>query len=152
MPEILRFPFWRGSGSQSSMPEIAEYVKHGAESITPTTLANVMKYLPLWKAEYAQINAPEHPHLVEQLLFLADVVEDVAEGAYKEFPYVALAESIFALTYAHKHLDIIPDNVPKLGRADDSSVVRAVLIRHTKALGQYASTQGVNFEKIAKQP
>ena len=133
------------------MPEIVEYVKHGAESITPTTLAKIMKHLPLWKAEYAQINAPEHPHLVEQLLFLTDVVEDVAEGAYKDLPYIALAESLFALSYAHRHLDIIPDNVPKLGRADDSSIVRAVLIRHHRAFAQYAASHNLNLDKITRQ-
>ena len=133
------------------MPEIAEYLKHGAESITPTTLAKVMKHLPLWKAEYAQIDSPDHPHLVEQLLFLTNVVEDVAEGAYKDLPYITLAESIFALSYAHRHLDIIPDDVPKLGRADDSSVVRAVLIRHHRALTQYAAIHGFNLDKITRQ-
>jgi len=66
------------------MSEIMEYVKHGASLITPSVMEKVLRKLPLWKAEFAQINAPHYPHLVNQLEFLADAVEDFAERAYKE--------------------------------------------------------------------
>ena len=49
-----------------------------------------LRQLPQWKLEFTQINAPLFPHLVDQLEFLADAVEDVLEGAYKELPYSAL--------------------------------------------------------------
>ena len=124
------------------MSEIASYVIHGAAQVTPAVLEKILRSLPMWKVEFAQINAPNFPHLVNQLEFLADVVEDVAEGAYKELPYTALASAVFALTYAHKKIDIIPDSVGVLGRADDSSVARAVLILHEKAFAAYAEAQG----------
>jgi uncharacterized membrane protein YkvA (DUF1232 family) len=47
-------------------------------------------------------------------------------------PYYAVAEAAFALIYAHKKSDIIPDFIPELGYGDDSSVVRSVLIRYEK--------------------
>jgi uncharacterized membrane protein YkvA (DUF1232 family) len=130
------------------MPEIAQYVQKNGEAVTPAVLAKIMKNLPLWKAEYAQISAPKQPHLVRQLLFLADAVEDFADGETKELPYVALAEAVFALLYAHKHIDIIPDSMPAMGRVDDSSIVRAVLIRHQKALGLYAASHGKSWSQI----
>src|SRR5881296_1856108 len=120
------------------MSEFADYVNHGASLITPRVVENVLRQLPLWKVEFTQINAPRYPHLVDQLEFLADAVEDFAEGAYKELPYVALAQAVFALTYAHKKIDVIPDLIPTLGRADDSSVVRVVLIQNEKVFGKYA--------------
>jgi uncharacterized membrane protein YkvA (DUF1232 family) len=134
------------------MSEIANFVLHGASQITPTVLEKVLRNLPLWKAEFAQINAPLYPHLVDQLEFLADAVEDAAEGAYKELPFHALAAAVFAITYAHRKTDIIPDTVPMLGHADDSSVARAVLILHEKALARYAEVQGFDFEKITSKP
>lgn len=134
------------------MSEIAAYVNHGASQITPATLEKVLRNLPLWKVEFAQINAPLFPHLVDQLEFLADVVEDVAEGAYKDLPYSALAAGVFALMYAHKKTDLIPDNVGPLGHADDSSVARAVLILHEKAFASYADTHGVDFDHITSNP
>lgn len=134
------------------MSEIASYVIHGAAQVTPATLEKVLRNLPLWKVEFAQINAPLFPHLIDQLEFLADAVEDVAEGAYKDLTYSALAAAVFALTYAHKKMDLIPDHVGPLGHADDSSVARAVLILHEKAFAAYAEKTGVEFDRISSKP
>ena len=84
------------------MSEIVNFVNHGAASITPAMLEKVLRQLPQWKLEFTQIYAPLFPHLVDQLEFLADAVEDTAEGAYKDLPYFAVAEAVFALVYAHK--------------------------------------------------
>jgi len=133
------------------MSEFAEFVNHGSSLVTPKVVENVLRQLPIWKVEFTQINAPRFPHLVDQLEFLADAVEDVAEGAYKDLPYYATAQAVFALTYAHKKVDVIPDLVPALGRSDDSSVVRAVLIQNEKAFGKYAETRGMDWAKITSQ-
>lgn len=134
------------------MPEIAKFVNSGAATITPALAEKVLRQLPQWKLEFTQISAPKFPHLVDQLEFLADAVEDVMEGAYKELPFVAVAQAVFALIYAHKKLGVIPDSLMDLGRADDSSVVRAALIQNEKAFAIYAGKQGVDWRKITSQP
>ncbi len=134
------------------MPEIVAYVNHNAGLVTPAIVDKIIRKLPLWKAEFTQINAPQFPHLVTQLEFLANAVEDFAEGAYKELPYCAFAAAVFALMYAHKKVDLIPDRTPNLGRADDSSVVRAVLIQHEKAFAAYAASQGTEWTRISSKP
>ena len=134
------------------MSEFVQYVNHGASLISPRIVETVVRHLPIWKVEFTQINAPQYPHLVDQLEFLADAVEDVAEGAYKDLPYFALAEAVFALTYAHKKMDLIPDIMPNLGRADDSSVVRAVLIQNERAFARYAEVMGISWNKITSNP
>jgi uncharacterized membrane protein YkvA (DUF1232 family) len=134
------------------MPEIAKFVNNGAASISPVIAENVVRQLPQWKLEFTQIRAPQFPHLVDQLEFLADAVEDVIEGAYKDLPYAAIAQAVFALLYAHKKMGIIPESVLELGRADDSSVVRAVLIQNETAFAVYAGKQGVDWKKITSQP
>jgi len=134
------------------MSEFVEFVNHGAALITPRVVENVVRQLPIWKIEFTQITAPKFPHLVDQLEFLADAVEDFAEGAYKDLPYYAVAQAVFALTYAHKKVDVIPDLLPSLGRADDSSVVRAVLIQNEKAFAKFAEIQGLNWSKITSRP
>src|SRR5882724_11605608 len=134
------------------MSEFVDYVNHGASLITPRVVETVLRQLPLWKVEFTQINAPKFPHLVDQLEFLADAVEDFAEGAYKELPYCAFAEAVFALIYAHKKVGIIPDFVLNFGHADDSSVVRAALIKNEKAFAIYAGSQGVEWSKITSNP
>ena len=134
------------------MSEIAKFVNHGAASITPAVAENVLRHLPQWKLEFTQISAPQFPHLVDQLEFLADAVEDATEGAYKELPYTALAQAVFALVYAHKKMGIIPEGILEMGGADNSSVVRAVLIQNEKAFAIYAGTQGISWQKITSQP
>ena len=133
------------------MSEIAKFLNHGAASITPALAEKVLRHLPQWKLEFTQISAPKFPHLVDQLEFLADAVEDAIEGAYKELPFVAVAQAVFALIYAHKKMGIIPESIMEMSRADDSSVVRAVLIQNEKAFAIYAGKQGVDWRKITSQ-
>src|SRR5271170_4655706 len=134
------------------MSEIVKFVNNGSSSITPAIAEKVLRQLPQWKLEFTQIRAPQFPHLVDQLEFLADAVEDAVEGAYKDLPFMAVAQAVFALIYAHKKMGIIPESVLELGRADDSSVVRAVLIQNEKAFAIYAGTQGVDWRQITSQP
>ena len=134
------------------MPEIANFVNHGAATITPAVAEKVFKQLPQWKLEFTQIYAPLFPHLVDQLEFLADAVEDTMEGAYKDLPYCAVAQAIYALLYAHKKVGIIPDSVLNLGRADDSSIVRAVLIQNEKPFAIYAAAQRLDWSKVTSAP
>ena len=134
------------------MPEIAKFVNNGATSITPGVAEKVLRQLPQWKLEFTQIHAPLFPHLVDQLEFLADAVEDAVEGAYKELPYNAISQAVFALIYAHKKGGVIPDSILSLGYADDSSVVRAVLIQNERAFAIYAGVQGLDWQRITSQP
>ena len=134
------------------MPEIAKFVNNGAASITPGVAEKMLRQLPQWKLEFTQIHAPLFPHLVDQLEFLANAVEDAVEGAYKELPYTAISQAVFALIYAHKKGGVIPDSVLSLGYADDSSVVRAVLIQNERAFAIYAGTQGTDWQRITSQP
>lgn len=134
------------------MPEIVEFVRRGAATVTPAVVEKMLRHLPQWKLEFTQIYEPLFPHLVDQLDFLANAVEDTAEGAYKELPYIAFAQSVFALLYSHKKVGIIPDSVLNLGRADDSSVVRAVLIQNEKAFAIYAAAQNMEWSKVTSQP
>jgi uncharacterized membrane protein YkvA (DUF1232 family) len=134
------------------MPEVAKFVHRGGAQITPKILKGVHKKLPMLKMEFAQINAPKSPHLVEQLEFLANVVEDFVDGADADLPLVTVASAAFALVYAHRQMDLIPDQNPEYGFADDSAVVRAVIIEHEKVLGDYATRHRLNWAKITAKP
>ena len=98
------------------------------------------------------INAEKTQNPTEYSRLLADAVEDAVEGAYKDLPYAAVAQAVFALLYTHKKTSIIPESLLELGRADDSSVVRAVLIQNEKAFAIYAGKQGFDWQRITSQP
>lgn len=120
--------------------------------IAPAAVEKVVRHLPHWKLEFSQINAPKFPHLVDQLEFLANAVEDAADGTYKDLPYYAVAQAAFALIYAHKKMGIIPDTVLDLGKADDSVVVRAVLIQNEKSFALYAASQDIEWATVTSKP
>ena len=134
------------------MAEIAAFAQRGASRVTPKIMHNLLHRLPMLKAEFTQIHAPKFPHLVEQLEFLADVVEDFAEGAYKDIPYAAAAAAAFAIIYTHRLLDIIPDFIAKVSFEDDSAVVRAVLIMFEKDFEKYAHAQHLDWKKVTVDP
>ncbi len=134
------------------MAEIAKFVDRGASMITPNILEGVHKKLPYLKLKFTEINDPGFPHLIDQLEFLADVIEDFAEGVEQDLPYVTAAAAAFALIYAHRQFDLIPDQIPDIGHSDDSAVVRAVLIEHEKVLAAYAARHKMSWETISLQP
>jgi|ERR1043166_6347099 uncharacterized membrane protein YkvA (DUF1232 family) len=134
------------------MGEITMFVHRGAGSITPQILRGIHRKLPYLKLEFAAIDDSKHPHLVDQLEFLADVVEDFAEGVADDLPYVTAASAAFAVVYAHRQYDLIPDWIPEFGHADDSAVVRAVLIEHEKILADYAAKHGMQWSAITVAP
>lgn len=134
------------------MAELADFVRHGASKVTPRDLQSIYKKLPVLKVSIAEIQAPQFPHLHEQLLFLANLIEDFVEKKAEDIPYVTLANAAFAILYTQRELDIIPDSVPNVGLADDSGVVRVVLIDHERVLAAYAEKTGSNWRKITVKP
>ena len=129
------------------MSDIADFVHHNAAKVSPKILHGIHHKLPQLKLEFAEIHAPQFPHLVDQLELLADVIEDYAEGADQEIPFFVIAEGCFALAYAHKQDDLIHSHVPDVGYADDSSVVRTVFIENEKVLADYCKRHGLDFAK-----
>ena len=130
------------------MSDIAEFVHQNAAKVSPKILQGIHQRLPQLKLEFAEIHAPKFPHLVDQLEVLADVVEDYAEGADQDIPFFVIAEACFALAYAHKQMHLIPDHLEDIGYADESSVVRTVLIENEKVLAEYCKRQGLDFAEI----
>src|SRR5271154_3724694 len=90
------------------MPETENLVHRGTAAITPNILKGVHKKLPFLKLKFTELDDPSFPHLTDQLEFLADVVEDFAEGVEEDLPYTTVAASVFALLYAHRQQDLVP--------------------------------------------
>lgn len=133
------------------MSDIADFAKHGADSITPEMMDRLLHQMPLLKAEFVQIEDDQYPHLIDQLNFLAELVEDCNEGVVKDIPYTAMAHAAFALIYAHRVVDLIPDSLPAFGHADDSAVARAVLILYENHFRRYADRRKLNWSQITSK-
>ena len=130
------------------MSDIVEFVHQNAAKVTPVILRGIHQQLPRLKLEFAEIDAPKFPHLAEQLEFLADVVEDYIEEADDALPLVAVAEAAYALVYAHRQLGLIPNHLPHIGHADESSIVRAILIENERVLSEYAERRDIDWVTV----
>ena len=134
------------------MLEIANLVHRGTAAITPNILKGVHKRLPYLKLKFTELDDPAYPHLTDQLEFLADVVEDFAEGVEEDMPYAAVAASVFALLYAHRQSEALPGGLLENGQANDSPVVRAVLVEHEKVFAAYAERHKMKWDAITVEP
>ena len=134
------------------MLEIANLVQRGTAAITPNILKGVHKKLPFLKLKFTELDDPAYPHLTDQLEFLADVVEDFAEGVEEDLPHVHDGQLVFALLYAHRQLDVIPGALPENGQINDSPVVRAVLMEHEKVFAAYAERHKMKWDAITVEP
>lgn len=133
------------------MPEISNYVRQGAIRVTPRTVQNILKHIGMLKLEFTQAHDPKYPHLIDQLEFLLDFVEDFAEGKLPDAPYVGVAAAAFAVIYAHRKMDLIPDFLIESAHTDDSAVVRAVLINYEFIFVKYAKSRGIDWLDISVQ-
>ncbi len=76
------------------------------------------------------------------------MVEDYVESVDDALPLVAVAEAAYALAYAHKQLGLIPNHLPHIGHADESSIVRTILIENERALSEYAERHETNWVTV----
>jgi uncharacterized membrane protein YkvA (DUF1232 family) len=104
--------------------ELKRFIADGASRITPARLEKLIRLLPEIRLAVTQVHG--FPHLADQVEFLAEIIEDFYSGLSRDIPYMAIAESAFALLYLRKNVDIIPDAIPGMGRADDAAIVTTV--------------------------
>ena len=104
--------------------------------------------LPFLKVKAETMDVPELPHLKQQTNFLVRYAEDVLDGAYPCADLPAIAETVFALSYLLKEVDIIPDSLPHIGLADDSVVLRAVLMGHESEFRAFAKQCELDFDSV----
>ena len=76
---------------------------------------------------------------------MAGVVEDYVEGVDDTLLLVAVAEAAYALVYAHRKLGLIPNHLPHIGHADESSIFRAILIEKERVLSEYAERHDIDW-------
>jgi uncharacterized membrane protein YkvA (DUF1232 family) len=144
----------RGIGQVVSraMNGIHEFVIRGGQTVTAGQMDAFRRKLPFLKVKAEIIDEPELPHLKPQTNFLVRYAEDVLDGAYPCSDLQAIAETVFALSYLLKEVDIIPDSVPHLGLADDSAVLRAVLMGHKSEFRDFAKKCELNFDSVTTEP
>jgi uncharacterized membrane protein YkvA (DUF1232 family) len=150
--EFLRRISRRRRSAQRSVESISDYVEQGALLLSLEHLDEVRRELPILNLQSAAISVCQFPHLQTQLKLLTDFLEDTAAGVFPAGSEASRKETAFALRYMAKEGDIIPDSVPEIGYADDSLIVRTVLIRHQDVFRDYCRFRKIRWSKISFAP
>ena len=127
---------------------IHEFVIRGGQTVTVGQMNAFRRQLPFLKVKATTFPLDEYPHLAEQTLFLTRYAEDVLDDVYQSGDLSAIMETIFALGYLLKDVDIIPDDVPHTGLSDDAAVLRAVLIEHEAEFRAFAEKIEFAYEAL----
>jgi len=150
--EFLRRVSRRRRSVQDGVASISEYIQESAELLTVEYVDELRAELPLLNIQFAAIEAPQFPHLRQQLKLLADFFEDTADSVFPAGSDASRKEAAFALGYTAKETDIIPDFVPEIGYADDSLIVRTVLSRHQEVFRDYCRFRKIRWSKSIFAP
>jgi len=138
--------------TNQSIPSIPEYIDERAALLTPADIEKLRTKLPLLKVRFAAIHAPKFPHLQQQLDLLADFFEDIYDGVFPTASEPVRKQTAFALLYATKEANIIPDIIPEIGYADDSLIARVVLTRHQDVFRAYCRFRKIRWSKSLIAP
>lgn len=68
-------------------------------------------------------NIPVIGTMIEDIRLLVCMIQDYANGNYKEVPLSSIIIAVAALVYFLSPIDLIPDAIPIVGYLDDAAVV-----------------------------
>ena len=119
------------------------FVEHGGRMLGPEEASGLTDGLVDLREKISTIRK-EHPLLARQLEFLAAFFE----GNPPHVPDKARNETIFALLYAAKDMDLMPDDMPEVGYLDDAAVVASVLSRHAEVFERHCAAHDIEWAAL----
>jgi uncharacterized membrane protein YkvA (DUF1232 family) len=150
--EFLRRVSRRRRSAPPGVGTISEYVEERAARLTLESLDQLRAELPLLNVQFAAIVVRRFPHLRQQLKLLSDFLEDTVDDLFPFGSEASRKETAFALLYAAKEADIIPDSASEIGYADDSLIVRTVLSRHQEVFRDYCHFRKIRWSTSSLAP
>ena len=112
-----------------------EFVKEGAEEVTPKDIDKVVEKSEDIKKKFSA-RGPLKRFIVDARVLTA-LVRDWRAGRYRQALYGTIAAVAFGLLYVFNPFDIVPDVLPFLGVLDDATVIGAVLMLVERDLNKY---------------
>ena len=119
------------------------FVEHGGRMLGPNEPAGLTGDLTVLGEKIDGLRE-KHPQLARQLAFLAGYFETNPWNP----PDNVRNETIFALLYAAKEMDLMPDDMPEVGYLDDAAVVESVLARHADTFERYCAARDLDWTAL----
>ena len=132
------------------MSTISDFIVQGGQAITAGQVDVFRNHLAAYKLKAETLESAGQPLLRKQSLFLLRFIEDVLDEVYVAEDFPALPESIFAVRYLVKGVDIIPDTTAG-GYSDDSAVLNEVLAGHEAEFRKYCRQNKIAFDSLLQK-
>jgi uncharacterized membrane protein YkvA (DUF1232 family) len=120
-----------------------EYVKEGAENITPKDIQTVDEHSEDIKKKFSSRGPLKR--FIEDGRVLRALIKDWRAGNYRQALYGTIAAVAFALLYVFNPFDIVPDVLPFIGVLDDATVIGALLMLVERDLKKYRTWKEGQF-------
>jgi Protein of unknown function (DUF1232) len=118
---------WRVSGKAVT---IDEFIENQAEQVNSSDLRVLKSFSGRLVDKLKETDPDEYPGMHEAVYAIVRVLESPASLQVKDPLPRCLAETGFAASYFLKRFDLIPDQFPEIGLADDSLIVQRVIERN----------------------
>ena len=112
-----------------------EYIKEGAEKVTPQDIDKVADKSEEIKDQFRSRGPLKR--FIEDGKALTALIKDWRAGRYRQALYGTIAAVAFALLYVFNPFDLLPDILPFVGALDDATVIGAVLMLVERDLKKY---------------
>lgn len=119
------------------------FVEHGSHLVQLADPDELQQVFVKASSKARQLKCT-HPTLARQLAFLVELLD----CSWVQLPAKTRSETLFALVYVARDLDLIPDSTPCYGFDDDNAVVRAVLTRNEAYLSGQCANYGYHWETL----
>jgi hypothetical protein len=118
---------WRVSGKAVT---IDEFIENQAEQVNSSDLRVLKSFSGRLVDKLKETNPDEYPGMHEAVYAIVRVLESPASLQERDPLPRWWAETGFAASYFLKRFDLIPDQFPEIGLADDSLIVQRVIERN----------------------
>ncbi len=119
------------------------FIEHGGRMLGPGEAASLIEGLANLHDKIVAIRRV-HPQLARQLEFLVGFFK----ACSPDLPDRVRNETVFALLYAAKDMDLMPDDMPEVGYLDDAAVVESVLSRHAGVFEAYCIAHDIEWAAL----
>lgn len=125
--------------------DLGRFVEQGGRLLGREDSASLISELKGLR-EIIGILSREYPLFGRQLEFLAGFFESDA-ATYSE---QVRNETAFALLYAVKDMDMMPDHMPGVGYLDDAAVVKVLFSRHAEVFERHCAVNGIEWAALTE--
>ena len=123
------------------------FVEQGGRLLGKDDFAGLDAEIPALR-EKIEILREEYPLFGRQLEFLIAFVGSVTAKSFDQ----TRKEAAFALLYAAKDMDMMPDHIPGVGFLDDAAVAKVVLSRHAGIFERHCAIHGIAWNTFTEVP